>query len=271
MDYKMLVLDLDGTLTNKKKEITPYTKEVLIKAQQAGVKIVLASGRPTYGIIPLAKELELDQYNGFILAFNGGQIIECHTGKTIYQKTFEKEEVNLLDKLAKENKVAVLTYEDKFIITEKKEDKYVQIESMITHMKIKEVKSFSEYVNFPVTKCLLVEDGDYLAKVEKKIKDVVGNMLSVYRSEPYFLEIMPQNVDKAASLRRLLRYLGLSKEEMIACGDGFNDQSMIEYAGLGVAMRNAQEEVKKVADYVAPSNDEEGVAHVVTKFVLQKA
>ena len=79
MKYKILVLDLDGTLTNKKKEITAYTRETLIRAQEAGVKIVLASGRPTYGIVPLAEELCLGDFEGYILSYNGGQIIDWKT------------------------------------------------------------------------------------------------------------------------------------------------------------------------------------------------
>ena len=92
--------------------------------------------------------------------------------------------------------------------------------------------------------------------------------LNVYRSEPFFLEIMPQNIDKAYSLSKLLNIIGLTKDEMIACGDGFNDLSMIKYAGLGVAMGNAQEVVKESANYVTATNDENGVANVVNEFIL---
>ena len=92
--------------------------------------------------------------------------------------------------------------------------------------------------------------------------------MNVFRSEPFFLELVPQGIDKARSLAVLLEEIGLSKDEMIACGDGFNDLSMIQYAGLGVAMANAQEVVKKAADYITLSNEEDGVAAVVKKFFL---
>nr|HPH64060.1 HAD-IIB family hydrolase [Paludibacteraceae bacterium] len=130
------------------------------------------------------------------------------------------------------------------------------------------VDDFVETVTEPVTKCLMVGDGDYMAKVEKEMNDMFGDRLNVYRSEPFFLEIMPQHVDKAFSLSKLLEHLGLTKEEMVACGDGFNDLSMIKYAGLGVAMGNAQPVVKESADYVTLSNDEDGVASVVDEFIL---
>lgn len=270
MDYKLLVLDIDGTLTNSKKEITPRVFDALKKAQEKGVKIVLASGRPTYGIVPVAKQLELEKNGGYILSFNGGKIINAETNEVIYQKTLPEEMPALLYDLAQEYKVNIMTYLDETIITPKAEDKYVEIESRINKMKVRQVEDFKSFVNFPVTKCLMVEDGDYLAGVEQKVKARVGETLSVLRSEPFFLEVMPKNIDKAYSLGKLLEHMGLTKEEMIACGDGFNDRSMIEFAGLGVAMANAQEPVKAVADLVTVSNDEDGVAVVVEEYILNK-
>ena len=94
------------------------------------------------------------------------------------------------------------------------------------------------------------------------------DIISVYRSEPYFLELVPMGIDKARSLAVLLEKLGMTREEMVAVGDGYNDLSMIQYAGMGVAMANAQEPVRKAADYVTLSNEEDGVAAVVEKFFL---
>lgn len=268
MDYKILVLDIDGTLTNSQKEITPRTHAALRKAQEKGVKVVLASGRPTYGIMPVAEKLELERFGGYILSFNGGQIINAQTGEAIYQKTLPPEMPALLYDLSKEYKTNIMTYLDKTVITPKKDDKYVELESRINQMEVRQVEDFKSFVNFPVTKCLMVEDGDYLAEVEQKVKARLGDTLSVLRSEPFFLEIMPKNIDKAYSLGKLLEHLGLTKEQMVACGDGFNDRSMIEFAGLGVAMANAQEPVKASADYITASNDEDGVAAVVERFIL---
>jgi Cof subfamily protein (haloacid dehalogenase superfamily) len=112
----------------------------------------------------------------------------------------------------------------------------------------------------------MMADGEYLATVEPKVIEEIGDKLNVFRSEPFFLEIMPKNIDKAYSLGKLLEKLGLTKDEMIACGDGFNDLSMIKYAGVGVAMANAQEVVKEAADYVTLSNDEDGIVHVIEKY-----
>ena len=115
---------------------------------------------------------------------------------------------------------------------------------------------------------MMLDDGDYLALVEARVKAALGKNFSVYRSDPFFLEILPRNIDKAQSLAQLLKLLGMEREEMIACGDGYNDLSMIEFAGLGVAMENAVRPVRSSADYVTFSNNDDGVAHVVEKFLL---
>lgn len=268
MDYQMVVLDLDGTLTNVKKEITPRTKEILTRYMEQGGIVTLASGRPIYGIVPLAEELELKKYGGYILAFNGGQIVNCRDMETVYQKKFPAGFPQKLNALAREFRVTIMTYEDEYIITETPEDYYVKKESFINKMKVKKIGDFDSYVNFPVTKCLMTEDEDYLAEVEERVKRRVGDACSVLRSEPFFLEIMPKGIDKAASLERLSEILSIGREHMAAFGDGFNDKSMIEYAGLGVAMANAQEEVKKAADLVTLSNEEDGVAAAMERWVL---
>lgn len=269
MKYKLLVLDIDGTLTDSGRNITPATRKALLALQRSGTRIVLASGRPTYGVSPAARELELGRFGGYILSFNGGKIVECATGRALYEKTMPVEQARLLSGLARKNGVPILTYEEDCLITEAPENEYVLKESAINRMKIRAVASFAEAVRFPVTKCLMVGEGTHLAKVETNVKEAVGNELSVCRSEPFFLEIMPSHIDKAVSLGILSERLGISREEIAACGDGFNDRTMIRYAGLGVAMGNAQEPVKQAANYIAPTNDEDGVAHTVYKFMLQ--
>ena len=171
---------------------------------------------------------------------------------------------------AKEHDVGILTYEGDNIVTETPENIYAQKESFINKMPIQKIEDFSSYVNFPVTKCLMVADGDYLARVEEQLKMELGSRYSILRSEPYFLEIMPEGIDKAQSLERLLAHVGIERKEMAAFGDGFNDRSMLVYAGLGVAMGNAQEPVKEAADYIAPTNDEDGVAWVIEHMIMQE-
>lgn len=266
--YGIIVLDLDGTLTNRDKVMTPRTRDALMEAQKRGKKVVLASGRPTQGVMPLAKELELSRFGGYILSYNGGLIISCETGETVFSRQLPVESNGRIIGLAMEHRVDILTYEGDYLVVNNRECPYAKIESRINHMPMREVEDMASYVDFVVPKFLMLDDGDYLALVEPRVKAALGKNFSVYRSEPHFLEILPKGIDKAQSLERLLETLGMSREEMIACGDGYNDLSMIRFAGLGVAMENAVLPVRKAADYITDSNNEDGVAKVVEKFLL---
>ena len=134
-------------------------------------------------------------------------------------------------------------------------------------METQKVDNFLEAIDFPVAKCLIVGEATRLAELEKIMHEALKDRMGVYRSEPYFLEFVPKGIDKAQSLAVLLEKIGATKDEMIAVGDGFNDLSMIKFAGLGVAMANAQEVVRQSADYITLSNEEDGVAAVVEKFM----
>lgn len=268
MKYKLLVLDLDGTLTNSKKEITPFTKEVLINAQQQGLHLVLASGRPTYGIVPLAEQLEMGQYGGFILSFNGGKVIEVKTGKVFYEQALPPDMMPLIYKRSYEAGLTILSYNGKYILTENAEDKYVEYESFLTKMKIKETDDFLRDLHLPADKCLIVGEPEDLVPLEELFRQELGQRINVYRSEPFYLEVVPKGIDKAASLERLLQRIQIKREEVIAIGDGFNDLSMIKFAGLGVAMANAQPPVKSNADRItAFTNNEDGVAHFILELM----
>lgn len=267
MPYRMIVLDLDGTLTNSAKQITPHTRQTLIRAQQQGVKVVLASGRPTYGIVPIANELELSAYGGYIMAYNGGEIINWSNKEVIHAQVLNPEVLPYMYRQAQENGFAIVTYRDNYVITETPNDEYVQKEAILNVMQTFMVDNFLEYIDFPIPKCLIVGEADPLHQLEIKMHEQLKETNEVYRSEPYFLELVPKGIDKAQSLAVLLDKVGIRREEVIACGDGFNDLSMIRYAGLGVAMQNAQPVVREAADFITLSNDEDGVAHVVERFI----
>lgn len=268
MKYKLLVLDLDGTLTNTRKEVTEHTRTTLIKAQEQGLKVVLASGRPTYGIAPLANLLQLNKFEGYVLSYNGGEIIDWKTGNLLYKNLLDPKILPYLYQCACENNFAIVTYEGEYVLTEHPNDKYVLKEALLNVMKIKKVDNFIKAIHHPIAKCLIVGEPTRLAILEKKMYEQLHDQMGVFRSEPYFLELVPKGIDKAQSLSVLLKEIGITKEETIAVGDGFNDLSMIKYAGLGVAMSNAQDIVKDNANFITLSNEEDGVAHVVEKFVL---
>ena len=263
---KALVLDIDGTLTNSKKEITAATRQAIQELMKKGQKVILASGRPTPGMRRYEKELELEKYGGYLLSFNGAKIVDCYTGEIIYQRLLPLTFLPGLYRFAKENGCGLITYLGSDVISAFPPDEYVELEARINGLPVKEVGSFLEFVDFDINKCLMTAPPDKAALLEEQLQERYGSRASIYRSEPFFIEIMPQNVNKALSLDKILPVLGVSREDTVCCGDGFNDISMIEYAGVGVAMGNAQQVVKDAADYVTGTNDEDGLVQVIEKY-----
>ena len=160
MNYKMIVLDLDGTLTNRDKEITPHTKQVLLEAQRKGKIVALASGRSSFGVLPLAEELELERYGGYILSFNGGIIIDCKSGNVVFQKELPVDVNRKIVALSAEHRVNLMTYQQDLLITNNPDCEYVQMEARINHLKIKQVDDMASYVDFAVPKMIMTDDGD---------------------------------------------------------------------------------------------------------------
>ena len=165
MKYKMIALDLDGTLTNSKKEVSAHTRNVLIDVQKKGAVVVLATGRPINGAVALSRDLELDVYGGYILSFNGGIIQNCKTKEIIFQQKIPAAYIPKLGAASRRFQVPIVTYQGDDILTEDTTDKYVRLEAGINKMKIRELNNFSEEINFPVTKCLMVGDGWYLEQI----------------------------------------------------------------------------------------------------------
>lgn len=269
MKYKLLVLDVDGTLLNEAKEITKRTLSALLKVQQMGVRIVLASGRPTYGLMPLAEALELGNYGGFILSYNGCRIIKAENGEVLFERRINPEMLPYLEKKARKNGFAIFTYHDDTIITNDSDNRHIRDEALLNNLKIIEEEEFSASVDFAPCKCMLVsDDEEALIGLENHWKRRLGGALDAFRSEPYFLEVVPSSIDKANSLGALLEQLGVKREEIIAIGDGVCDVTMIQLAGLGIAMGHAPDSVKACADFVTLSNQEDGVAVAVEKAIL---
>lgn len=268
MNEKVLVLDIDGTLTNSEKEITDNTRQAIIDVQKRGHIVMLASGRPTPGMKRYATELELEKYGGYVLSFNGGRIINCRTGEIVYQRTLPSQVIPGLYRFACENDCGILTYFGDRIILGTRTDEYVELESRINGMPVQQVENFLEFVDFDVNKCLMTASPEKAEQYLAILQERYQGRLSIYRSEPFFIEIMPLNVDKATSLDRMLETVGMTRENAICCGDGFNDLTMIEYAGVGVAMANAQPAVKEAADYITASNDQDGIVQVIDEFIL---
>lgn len=269
MKYKLIVLDVDGTLLTNEKTITARMRATLLKVQQMGIRLVLASGRPTYGVVSLAKELEMDKNGGFILSYNGGQIINAQTNELLFEKRVNPEFIPYIERKAKKNGFAVFTYCEDTIITNDASNAHVIREAELNGMHLRETDVFSEAIDFHPCKVMLAgDDEEALVGLENHWKKRLAGTLDVFRSETYFLEVVPQFIDKANTLSVLLQKLNIATENVLAIGDGVCDVTMLQLAGMGIAMGNAQDSVKACADVVTLSNEEDGVAVALEKAIL---
>lgn len=268
MKYKMIVTDMDDTLINSNGEISKENREAIIRAQEMGVKFVLASGRPTAAMEKEAKELQLDKFGSYILSYNGGVITNCKDNTICFQEQLSVEEAHRLEEVARENSVDILTYYNGQIISPKISE-YVQVEIDLTRMDSREVSSFKDEVKEAIPKCIMLEEPKYLKKVEEKLQEEMGDEYSITISKPIFLEVMKKGIDKGKSLLWLGEKLGVKKEEMIAVGDSYNDISMLSVVGMPIGVANAKDEVKEIVKYIATSSDDHALEDVINKFIIK--
>jgi hypothetical protein len=266
MNYKMLVVDMDDTLLTDNHEISSENKEMLLKAQEMGVYVVLASGRPTSAMIEFAKELQCDVNNSFMISFNGSVITDLKENKIIFEHSLTKEQIHSLYDFSQQNNTHIITYIDGQIISEKHSE-YIDIEKNITGLKLNIVSSFKDTVTTSAVKCILLEEPEYLKGVESVLKAAMPD-LSICMSKPFFLEAAPNGIDKGASIKILAEKLNIQQTEIIAVGNAGNDLTMVQYAGLGVWVDNVDAELRHHADVIVASNNDHGVAEVVRRFIL---
>ena len=233
-----------------------------------GIDVILASGRPVIGIERVARALNLYRTGGYILAYNGGHIIDCKTGNTLVERRIPMAYNHEICELGRRFHVFPLSYNQHGVICEEDEDVYVKKEGYNNSIPIIKVPSLEEEIHFPVVKFMVVGEPEELNRAAEYLRKKYSEVLNIFFSEPYFMEITPPGIEKAAALSELCRILNVDREELIACGDGLNDIPMLRYAGYAVAMANAYEETKSYADFITLSNEEDGVAYAIEKLIL---
>ena len=275
-DIKVIIMDVDGTLTNSKKVITQKTKEALIEAQNNGVLLVLASGRPTSGLTDFAKELEMDKHHGLLVCFNGSKVIDCETNEILFNETMTIEEGQAVLEHMKKFKVKPMIDKDDYLYVNNVYNCYVQVknepfniiqyEARGGKFKLCEKDDLASFANYPLNKILTAGDPEYLEEHYKEMMEPFKDSLSCMFTASFYFEFTAKGIDKAKALDTVLTPMGYKREEMISFGDGHNDISIVEYAGIGVAMDNAVDDLKNVADEITFSNEEDGIAHTLSKY-----
>ena len=234
------------------------------------MQVVITTGRPTYGAAPFADDLRLSDFSSHVISFNGSEICNWATKSIIHSVRLDSDILPYVYASATQHGFQVLAYIGQNVVAEDPSNEYVAFSSARNKMPVRQVRNFLADVDGAQPKFLVVGDPEPLHRLEQEMAEYLKGRAEVYRSEPFFLEVVPHGVDKATGLAVLSAKLGISRDAIIAFGDGFNDVSMIEYAGMGVAMGNAQQVVKDRADYVTLSNEEDGIAAVVEQFLALK-
>lgn len=265
---KLIALDIDGTLFNKDKEISPKTQEALRKTQERGNILVLASGRPVSGLLALAEKLEMKKHQGKICAYNGGQAIDCVTGNVIASNTIPVETAREFLGFLEQYPVTPVVDDGYSIYTNDPDGFQIGYESQSNHLNIQKVERICEAVTFSPAKILIAAPKEILETVIEDLMQPYAKKLSFTRSAPFYLEATPVGVNKAGTLKTICDSCGISQKDVIAFGDAENDVEMITFAGTGIAMGNAVEALKKIADMVTASNNEDGIAAALEQLEL---
>lgn len=267
--FNALVLDVDGTLLGSDRKVSDATREAIVMAQERGKVIAIASGRSIAGVRRTAASISLDEFGGYVIANNGTSVVNCKTGECVYNQFVDQSLLRPVFEAAKAMGIGIGVYRDerKEFISGNGNNKFFENDAKELKITFLETEHFLKDVNFPINKIMLAAEPSKMGMVEKEMSERFGDRLNVFRSDACFVELLPRFVDKGVAVDKLVRHLGISKEQIICVGDSFNDLPMIRIAGLGVAMGNAQEEVKRSADYVTGSNDEDGIVTVIEKFM----
>ncbi|MDR2791519.1 MAG: Cof-type HAD-IIB family hydrolase [Tannerellaceae bacterium] len=270
MKCKLLVLDVDGTLLTDEKVMTSGTQTALLKMQQLGVRVALASGRPMHGLWPLAERLELNKFGGFLMAYNGGQIVNAKTGESLLDRRIEAQMVTQLHKAARKYGCSTFVYRDDTLVTDAPDNEHIVAESHLNGMKVCKVDDFAVLGDYAPHECVVTGQKEALAEMSDRWSKRLAGAADVFPSEAFFLEFVPPSVNKGDALAFLKDHMGLDREEIMAVGDGVCDIPMLQLAGTGIAMANAADAVKRCADFITLSNGEEGVAVAIEQHIMSE-
>ena len=267
MHYKLIAMDLDGTLNNSQKRITERTQAALMQAQKQGIRLALASARPSPGLFKERDILRLQDHGGILMSYNGGRIVDAATGKVLFETAMDLQQTKTVLRFLETLPVTPILDDGKQFYVADKTGYKVDYECRNNHMICVEVENLADFLDFAPIKILMSVQPEQLKAVQKQIADFLPEDLTVVQTAPFYLEVIPRRINKGQGIRDICKTLGIDAAEVIAFGDAENDIPMLRAAGMGVAMGNATEAVKAAADYVTHSNNEDGIAAALTKLL----
>ncbi|MFP4976267.1 Cof-type HAD-IIB family hydrolase [Paenibacillus sp. CN-4] len=265
--YKLIAIDIDDTLINDDKEVTPATQTALEQAVAAGVVVTLATGRAYASAQAIARQTGL---NVPIITYQGALVKNLMDEQVLYERNVPQDAVHKLFAYCVEHNLHLQTYIDDKLYAREENDKlkgYTDLNKTQYYVE----PDWEKLAAQPTPKLLIIDDPDFLDDLAPILRELLGSEVHITKSKPHFLEIMHYEGTKGKALEFLAGHFGCDLADTIAVGDSWNDHEMLEVAGLGVAMGNSIPALKAIAGYITRSNNEDGVKHVIDKFILQTA
>lgn len=267
---RIAAIDLDGTLFDRNKNISEENKKAIGQAKRAGCKIVIATGRPISGVLPVLEELNLTGENDYVITYNGAKVFNAGTKEIIFSSVIDGKTVKALYKESLSLGVHFHAFRKNEELITPKFNPYTEVESAINHVPahLYDFNAIADTEEF--LKAMMVDSEENITAVIPKIPSFYTENYSMVRSSKIFLEFLNKNTHKGHALKALAAYLGIPMEETMGIGDAGNDLPMLLCAGIGVAMENAFPEIKQHADFITSSNEDSGVAKAIYTHILHK-
>ncbi|MEI5988637.1 sugar-phosphatase [Enterococcus crotali] len=268
MTVKLVAIDIDGTLLDSNRKISPKVKETLKKANDSGMYIVLCTGRPLPGVKEQLAELDLYGDNDYVITYNGSLVQATKSNEIISQYTLSYDDFLEIELMARKVGAHLHTIDDTAIYTANRDiGKYTVHEAYLVDMPLKYRAVDEMTPDLSIIKMMMIDEPEILDKAISQLPEEFINKYTTVKSTDFYYEILNKEASKGNALAKLAEHLGISQAETMAIGDNENDLSMIEYAGIGVAMGNATDSVKQAADVQTTSNDEDGVAEILLQYI----
>ncbi|WP_067725789.1 sugar-phosphatase [Oceanobacillus damuensis] len=268
--YKLIAIDMDGTLLNDRHEVPEAVKHTLDEAKRQGIKIVLCSGRPIGGMRRYIKALNLDQEGDFVIAYNGAFVQDTHTNEIVAELSLGRDDLVKLYDLSIELNTPMHFFDAESLYSPNKNiSEFTVLESYLNKIPLSYRQVSDVPADLSLPKIMYIDQPDNLVQTIQALPENIKEQYTIVQSSPYFLEFVHPSASKGNAVKKLAEQLGIKQEEVMSIGDNGNDLSMINYAGCGVAMDNAIPEIKAAADFQTRSNNESGVAHAIEKLALE--